>query len=77
MVDYWGARPNETIDNFMTTSDKDIAASNVAPFGARVQQQSSNAYANGSNQNCGNVLTDRSSTRLPAPPGGHSSFRLG
>ncbi len=48
-----------------------------APFGARVQQQSSNAYANGSNQNCGNVLTDRSSTRLHAPPGGHSSFRLG
>ena len=38
---------------------------------------SSNAYANGANQNCGNVITDRSSTRLHAPPGGHSTFRIG
>ena len=34
----------------------------------------SNAYANGSNQNCGNVLTDRPTTRLHAPPGGKSSI---
>ena len=34
---------------------------------------SSNRYANGSNQNCGNVMTGRSSTRLHAPPGGSSS----
>lgn len=38
---------------------------------------SSNRFATGSNQNCGNVITDRSSTRLHAPPGGHSSFVLG
>eukprot|EP00618_Florenciella_parvula_P037477 CAMPEP_0119487468 /NCGR_PEP_ID=MMETSP1344-20130328/13549_1 /TAXON_ID=236787 /ORGANISM="Florenciella parvula, Strain CCMP2471" /LENGTH=145 /DNA_ID=CAMNT_0007522333 /DNA_START=68 /DNA_END=505 /DNA_ORIENTATION=+ len=38
---------------------------------------SSNAFANGSNQNCGNVITDRSTTRLHAPPGGQSSFSLG
>ena len=38
---------------------------------------SSNAYANGSNQNCGNVMTGRSSTRIHAPPGGASSFRMG
>lgn len=38
---------------------------------------SSNKFATGSNQNCGNVITDRSSTRLHAPPGGHSSFVLG
>jgi SPIRAL1-like protein len=37
-------------------------------------QRSSNAFANGSNQNCGNVITDRSSTRLHAPPGGQSSM---
>lgn len=37
---------------------------------------SSNAYANGANQNCGNVITDRSTTRLHAPPGGASSFSL-
>jgi len=38
---------------------------------------SANAYANGSNQNCGNVLTDRRTTRVSAPPGGHSSISFG
>jgi SPIRAL1-like protein len=38
---------------------------------------SSNVYASGSNQNCGNVMTGRSSTKRMAPPGGHSSFSLG
>ena len=38
---------------------------------------SANAFANGANQNCGNVITDRSSTRLHAPPGGHSSIPFG
>lgn len=38
---------------------------------------SSNAYATGSDQNCGNVITDRPTTRLHAPPGGHSSFSFG
>ena len=38
---------------------------------------SSNAYATGSNQNAGNVMTGRSSTKRLAPPGGHSSFHLG
>ena len=38
---------------------------------------SSNAYANGSNQNCGNVMTGRSSTRIHAPPGGHTQWTLG
>jgi len=38
---------------------------------------SSNSFANGSNQNCGNMITDRRSTRVAAPPGGHSSFTLG
>ena len=51
----------------------------AAVFGANAGRMrgSSNAYANGANQNCGNVITDRSSTRLHAPPGGHSSFRIG
>merc|ERR1712216_217973 len=31
------------------------------------QTTSSNAFAQGANQNCGNVITDRSSTRLHAP----------
>jgi len=48
-------------------------------FGQRGQQQqrtSSSAFACGSNQNCGNQLTDTPSTRVAAPPGGRSSLSL-
>ena len=41
------------------------------------QSVSSNRFANGSNQNCGNVISDRSTTRLHAPPGGHTSDIFG
>jgi len=49
----------------------DAAQSRVKP------SISSNVFAQGANQNCGNVITDRSSTRLHAPPGGRSSISLG
>ena len=57
------------------------AAAPTAPaeqpiFGAR-SAKGSNAYASGANQNCGNVLTDRPTTRLHAPPGGTSSVTFG
>jgi len=45
-------------------------------FGQARSHVSSNTYANGANQNCGNVMTERSSTRVHAPPGGSSSFSL-
>merc|ERR1712222_109494 len=38
---------------------------------------SSNAYASGANQNSGNVITDRPSTRVHAPPGGRSQISFG
>lgn len=38
---------------------------------------SSNAFASGAQQNCGNFLTDRRTTRVLGPPGGATSFRLG
>merc|ERR1712087_771848 len=38
---------------------------------------SANAFAHGSNQNSGNVITSRSSTRVRHAPGGQSSIRLG
>lgn len=38
--------------------------------------ESSNRYANGSDQNVGNVLTDRRTIRVNAPPGGHCSFSI-
>ena len=44
--------------------------------GATRTAAGSNAYANGANQNTGNVLTERSTTRLHAPPGGASSIDL-
>ena len=45
---------------------------------SRVSRQavSSNVFANGSNQNSGNVLTDKPTTRIRAPPGGVSTLRL-
>jgi SPIRAL1-like protein len=51
-----------------------ITSSNAAGGHSGV---SSSAYANGANQNCGNVLTDRRTTRVSAPPGGHSSIVFG
>merc|ERR1719502_1557998 len=47
------------------------------PNATREQAVSSNAFANGNNQNAGNVMTGRSSTRIHAPPGGGSSISLG
>jgi SPIRAL1-like protein len=44
--------------------------------GARMRH-SSNSYANGSHQNTGNFITERSSTRIHAPPGGGSSISFG
>jgi len=61
------------------TSDfKDqVNRSGVGPvFGQRVRQ-SSNAFAQGTNQNCGNVISDTPTTRINAPPGGASTLRLG
>lgn len=38
---------------------------------------SSNAYVSGSNMNGGCTMTGRPSSRVLAPPGGHTSFKLG
>ena len=38
---------------------------------------SSNDFASRHSQNCGNVITGRPSSRVTAPPGGHSTFSLG
>jgi hypothetical protein len=35
--DYWGTRPNETVDNFIGPSDRETAQANVASFGSRVK----------------------------------------
>lgn len=46
-------------------------------FGARAEGGSSNAYANGANQNCGNGITDRRTTKVLEPPGGRSQISFG
>eukprot|EP00931_Biecheleriopsis_adriatica_P067065 TRINITY_DN41270_c0_g1_i1.p1 TRINITY_DN41270_c0_g1~~TRINITY_DN41270_c0_g1_i1.p1 ORF type:complete len:300 (-),score=40.56 TRINITY_DN41270_c0_g1_i1:50-949(-) len=50
-----------------------VEATSLA-FGNRADSASSNAYANGSNQNVGNGITDRRTTRVLQPPGGGSQF---
>lgn len=37
---------------------------------------SSNKFANGANQNCGNMISDRPSTRVRQAPGGHTTICL-
>merc|ERR1719465_88860 len=37
---------------------------------------SSNMYACGANQNCGNVLTDKPTSRVLRPPGGGGSLQI-
>lgn len=47
-------------------------------FGSALSgRASSNAYACGGNQNCGNGITDRRMTRINRPPGGGSSVVFG
>lgn len=46
-------------------------------FGGRCDARSSNAYANGANQNVGNYICDRRTTRVLQPPGGGSSISFG
>lgn len=38
---------------------------------------SANCWATGTNQNCGNFLSEKPTSRVLAPPGGRSSFSLG
>lgn len=55
---------------------RQVEATSLA-FGNRVDSGSSNAYACGSNQNVGNGITDRRTTRVLAPPGGSSQICFG
>jgi len=57
--------------------DQAAKATSRASAAAPERKVSSNAYASGSNQNAGNVLTDRPTTRVHAPPGGSSSNIFG
>ncbi|CAK0831499.1 unnamed protein product, partial [Prorocentrum cordatum] len=49
----------------------------LRPRVRRPGERSSNAYATGSNQNVGNVVTDRRTTYVAQPPGGRSQISFG
>ena len=59
-------------------TDPNVPVSQASILRAAQQQSqmgtTSNAFASGTNQNSGNFITDRSTTRLHAPPGGASAF---
>mmetsp|Transcript_3288 Transcript_3288/g.4165 ORF Transcript_3288/g.4165 Transcript_3288/m.4165 type:complete len:132 (+) Transcript_3288:159-554(+) len=60
------------VDRTNTTAEATAEAPALKKSGV-----SSNAYANGSNQNAGNFITDRPTTRVHAPPGGRSQITFG
>jgi len=62
-------------ERFSTSTSAHSGSAPVASAGA--MRVSSNAFASNGHQNSGNFITDRSTTRLHAPPGGKSSFSFG
>eukprot|EP00934_Nitzschia_sp_Nitz4_P006289 Nitzschia sp. Nitz4//scaffold106_size73319//50097//50540//NITZ4_005741-RA/size73319-processed-gene-0.70-mRNA-1//-1//CDS//3329532535//6279//frame0 len=66
--------PKETKEVSVTKPTQDKPA--AAPLAPRPAGQSSNAFASSSSTNSYNVITDRPTSRVLAPPGGHSSIRL-
>lgn len=56
---------------------EETKATNAPKQEERTKSVSSNAFASGANMNSSNVITDRPSSRVLAPPGGHCSIRLG
>jgi hypothetical protein len=65
-----------------TTPTKKPAFTSAAVLPSQMSQNadqpiSSNAFVTGSNMNGGCVMTGRPSSRVLAPPGGHTSIKLG
>jgi len=55
-----------------------VTGDNAKPtINSKQQNISSNAYASAAHMNYGNSITDRSSTRVNAPPGGKSQITFG
>lgn len=62
------AAPSSSITTTNASSSKQPTSS---------KPQSANAFVSGSNMNGGCVMTDRPTSRVLAPPGGHTSIKLG
>lgn len=75
----------ETLENAKATEE--VAAATAAAASSSTSSskqpptsskpQSANAFVSGSNMNGGCVMTDRPTSRVLAPPGGHTSIKLG
>lgn len=59
------------------TKKNKYSPSSVVVAPPLVKRVSSNQFASGSNQNSGNFITDRPTTRVHAPPGGRSQITFG
>lgn len=76
-------------DDLDTTTSKVLCQGRAAPGGAStlelggsyphdlLQKVSANKFASGTNQNCGNSITERPTTRLHHAPGGKATISLG
>jgi SPIRAL1-like protein len=56
------------------TFNSGVGSDTYFAHGSRPNSMSSNAYASGQHQNTGNHITERSSTRRLAPPGGRTQI---
>merc|ERR1712032_853037 len=74
---YENPKSNASSAALKGAKSKLAAAAAFASTTASRKGTSSNAYASGANQNSGNVITDRPSTRVHAPPGGRSQISFG
>lgn len=78
-VDAAAAAVNDAITDAQKIKKKNESQS-FSIFGGGVaspNKESSNAYASAATTNSYNVLTDRPTSRVLRPPGGHSSIKLG
>lgn len=60
-----------------TGEDKEPSKTSTIPKESQEELISANAFVSGSNMNGGCVMTGRPTSRVLAPPGGHTSFKLG
>ena len=66
---------SNTLADFVASSTSSDYGQHI--YGASSSNESSNAFANGANQNVGNTITGRPSTKVRQAPGGTSSIVFG
>lgn len=72
-----GARAQDRRAGGQPPRAPDGGGGGALPGAGGLERRSSNVWATGANQNCGNMLSERPTSRVLAPPGGKSTFSLG